>query len=197
MVLILDLNMWKNQIFYEPLLYAQYTGDDGHIFSVYDAFSLANEGNKTIFSYDWRNSTIDPTTSEPYIKADYKTNSRYRGYKLSAKATAFIPSIAVFIVFGLLIYFFGRLSEEERDALSPTPSGNAAVAEPSSSLRTAASPVNSYDGIQDIGTPAETPVEVITDEREEESEPVEPVVVVASADNNKPMEVIPLDNPQV
>ena len=28
-VLLLDLNMWKNQIFYEPILYGQYTGPEG------------------------------------------------------------------------------------------------------------------------------------------------------------------------
>ena len=109
-VLLLDLNMWKNQIFYEPFAYGQYAGEDGHIFSISDAFTLANYTNKTIYSYDWRNNTIDPTTNKTYITGDYKTNSRYRGYSLAVKGTAFIPSILTFLIFALLIHFFGKLS---------------------------------------------------------------------------------------
>ena len=107
-VMLLDLNMWKNQIFYTPLSYGQYTGEDGHIFSVYDSYSLSHYNNETIYSYAWRNSTIDPTTNQTYITADYRTNSRYRSYSLPLRGIAFIPSVVTLILFGVLIYIFGR-----------------------------------------------------------------------------------------
>lgn len=107
-VLLLDLNMWKNQIFYEPLAYGQYTGPDGKIFTVLDKYSLSNYGNETMYSYAWRNSTVDPLTNNTFITADYRTNSRYRGYPLKLKAIAFVPSLLTFVVFGLLIHLFGK-----------------------------------------------------------------------------------------
>jgi len=118
MVMILDLNMWKNQIFYKPIDFGQYTGEDGHIMSVYDQFSLNHVGNATIFSYDWRNSTIDPLTNQTFIMADYKTNSRYRDYPLAYRGLAFIPSIFVLIMFGVLIYIFGREGTEQYETVA-------------------------------------------------------------------------------
>lgn len=107
-VLLLDLNMWKNQIFYEPLLFGQYTGEDGKIFSVDDRYSLDNYMNATIFSYDWRNKTIDPLTNRTFLSSDKRSNSRYRGYSLVSKGMAFIPSILTFLIFGALIHYFGK-----------------------------------------------------------------------------------------
>ena len=107
-VLLLDLNMWKNQIFYEPILYGQFIGPEGRIYTVFDAYSLENAGNTSIFSFAWRNSTINPLTNETYILQDYRTNSRFRGYSLKIKGLAFIPSLITFVVFGLLIHQFGK-----------------------------------------------------------------------------------------
>lgn len=112
-VMLLDLNMWKNQIFYTPLTFGQYTGEDDHIYSVYDEFSLNHYMNTTIYSYAWRNSTINPITNATYISADHRTNSRYRGYALAWRGLAFIPSLIVFIMFGVLIYIFGREGTEQ------------------------------------------------------------------------------------
>ena len=107
-VMLLDLNMWKNQIFYNPLDFGQYTGPDGKIYSVMDQWSLNQYKNETVYSYDWRVTTFDPITNETYLKADFKTNSRFRGQPLSIRALAFIPSILAVIMFGALIYVFGR-----------------------------------------------------------------------------------------
>lgn len=107
-VMLLDLNMWKNQIFYNPLDFGQYTDPDGKIYSVMDEWSLDRYKNETVYSYDWRISNIDPSTNQTYLAADFKTNSRFRGQPLSVRALAFIPSILALIMFGTLIYVFGR-----------------------------------------------------------------------------------------
>ena len=52
-VMILDLNMWKNQIFYEPFVYGQYTDDQQYIYTVSDRDFLANATVDTL-SYAWR-----------------------------------------------------------------------------------------------------------------------------------------------
>ena len=107
-VMLLDLNMWKNQIFYNPLDFGQYTGPDGKIYSVMDEWSLDRYKNETVYSYNWRVSTINPSTNQTYLAADFKTNSRFRGEPLSMRALAFIPSLLALIMFGALIYVFGR-----------------------------------------------------------------------------------------
>ena len=109
--------MWKNQVFYKPLDFGQYTGEDRHIFSVYDKFSLDHYKNATIFSYAWRNSTINQLTNQTYITGDYRTNSRYCNYPFAYRALAFIPSILVIIFFGILIYIFGREGTEQYETI--------------------------------------------------------------------------------
>ena len=106
--MLLDLNMWKNQIFYKPLDFGQYTGIDDRIYYVSDAFSLQHAKNSTIYSYAWRANTTDPLTNLTYLAGDGKINSRYRGYALALRGLAFIPAVFVFIMFGVLIYIFGR-----------------------------------------------------------------------------------------
>lgn len=100
--------MWKNQIFYEPLDFGQYTGPDGKIYSVMDEWSLDQYKNETVYSYDWRMNNIDPTTNQTYITADFRSNSRFRYKPMSIRGLAFIPSILVLVMFGVLIYIFGR-----------------------------------------------------------------------------------------
>lgn len=41
--MILDLNMWKNQIFYIPAEYGQYTGPDHKVFSIPGIFGESSE----------------------------------------------------------------------------------------------------------------------------------------------------------
>lgn len=107
-VMILDLNMWKNQIFYDPFTYGQYTDSDGYIFTVSNTTFVKN-ANKTTLSHDWRWSHINPMTNRTYGEDDLKMNSKYLNYSLAVKGMAFIPSIAAFIVFGLLVWFYGRV----------------------------------------------------------------------------------------
>lgn len=114
LVMILDLNMWKNQIFYAPYDYGQYVDNEGRIHTVKDTYSLENH-NETLLSFAYRNSTINPLTNQTYISEDSVMNSRYYNYSLGVKAIAFIPSIAAFITFGLLIYNFGRFRPTKED----------------------------------------------------------------------------------
>ena len=106
-VMILDLNMWKNQIFYEPFVYGQYTDDQQYIYTVSDKDFLANATDETL-SYAWRWTHVNPLTNKTYGSEDQKMNSRYIGYPLSAKGTAFIPSLLAFTMFGILVKYFSK-----------------------------------------------------------------------------------------
>lgn len=112
-VMLLDLNMWKNQIFYNPLDFGQYTGVNDKIYSVMDQWSLDRYKNETVYSYAWRSSTIDPVTNKTYMSADFITNSRYRDKPLAIRGLAFIPSLMVLVMFGVLVYIFGREGSEQ------------------------------------------------------------------------------------
>ncbi|KAK3103381.1 hypothetical protein FSP39_018842 [Pinctada imbricata] len=87
LVMILDLNMWKNQ--------------ENH--------------NETLLSYDYRSVTINPSTNQTYLSGDTVMNARYNGYHLAIKLIAFIPSVSAFIVFGVLVWKFGRRKPSEKD----------------------------------------------------------------------------------
>ncbi len=106
--MILDLNMWKNQIFYDPFTFGQYTDSEGYIYTVSNTTFVAN-ANKTTLSYDWRWSHNNTMTNRTYGEDDMKMNSKYLAYSLGVKGLAFVPSIAAFIVFGLLVWFYGRV----------------------------------------------------------------------------------------
>lgn len=110
MVMLLDLNMWKNQIFYKPYDYGQYVGPNGKVYSVTDRSFLAT-ANKTTLSYDWRWS--HPSVNASYGMNDPVVNSRYRHHSLAVTGTAFIPSLLTFLIFGVLIWAFGRTNEKE------------------------------------------------------------------------------------
>ena len=114
--------MWKNQIFYEPFVYGQYTDDEQYIYTVSDRDFLANATKETL-SYEWRWTNVNPVTNKTYGLEDHKMNSRYCGFPLSAKGTAFIPSLFVFAMFGILVKYFSKdgppakvAPEEEKDA---------------------------------------------------------------------------------
>lgn len=105
-VMILDLNMWKNQIFYEPFAYGQYTDPEGYIYTVSDRQFL-RWGNRSLLSYEWRWNHINPKTNVTYGLEDLRMNAKYKGYSLTLKGIAFVPSIFAFCVFGYLLYLFG------------------------------------------------------------------------------------------
>jgi hypothetical protein len=106
--------MWKNQIFYAPYDYGQYTNPDGRIYTVQDDYSLENF-NETQITYSFRNATINPETGKPYIDGDTHMNTKFFDNSFAIKGLAFIPSIAAFIVFGVLIWMFGRFKPTEHD----------------------------------------------------------------------------------
>lgn len=113
MVMLLDLNMWKNQIFYEPFNFGQYVGPDQHIYTVTNLTQLAMF-NETYLTYAWRsNNTIANSNETLYNSQDLFMNARFLGYHLGLKSVAFIPSIAAFIVFGLLVAVYGRFAVSE------------------------------------------------------------------------------------
>lgn len=99
--------MWKNQIFYNPYDYGQYTDSDGRIFTVKDEFSLDN-ANETTLTLAYRNSTINPLTNRTYFADDPYMNARYNGYSLALKGLAFVPSLTTFLIFGILVMIYGR-----------------------------------------------------------------------------------------
>ena len=107
MVMILDLNMWKNQMFYEPYDYGQYVDERERIHSIDDEETLKSE-NKTMFTYEWRANNTNPVTNETYLAGDMVMNSRFEDYPLGWKCVAFVPSLAAMICFVVLIWYFGR-----------------------------------------------------------------------------------------
>lgn len=107
LVIILDLNMWKNQIFYDPFTFGQYTDSEGYIFTVHDQDFL-NSANKSALSYEWRSQNINPVTNQSFTQTDPRMNSKYLEFPLAVKGIAFIPSIVAFLTFGSLIWRYGR-----------------------------------------------------------------------------------------
>lgn len=114
MVMLLDLNMWKNQIFYSPYEYGQYTNVKGKIITVKDEFSL-EYFNETELNYEWRSTNINPDTNTTYLEGDIAMNSRFYGYSLGLKSIAFIPCMLSFLCFGIMIWYFGRWKPSEKD----------------------------------------------------------------------------------
>jgi len=113
-VMLLDLNMWKNQIFYKPFDYGQYVGPNGKVYTVTDRNFLAT-ANKTTLSYAWRWS--HPSVNASYGMNDPVVNSRYRQHSLAVTGTAFIPCLITFVVFGGLIWAFGKTSNDSVEVI--------------------------------------------------------------------------------
>ena len=88
-------------------MYGQYTDDQQFIYTVSDKDFLANAADETL-SYAWRWTHVNPLTNKTYGSEDQKMNSRYIGYPLSAKGTAFIPSLLAFTMFGILVKYFSK-----------------------------------------------------------------------------------------
>ncbi|XP_062858946.1 transmembrane protein 117 [Trichomycterus rosablanca] len=112
LVLILDLNMWKNQIFYKPYEYGQYVGPGEKIFTVEEPDTLSHFNHSTL-TWQWRSNNIDPLTNRTYIQEDMFLHSQYVGASLDVKCLAFIPSLAAFVLFGFFIWLFGRFQDNE------------------------------------------------------------------------------------
>ena len=122
-VMILDLNMWKNQIFYKPFVYGQYVDNDGYIYTVADRDWLVN-ATTAMLSHAWRWNNTNPLTNRTYGADDHKMNSRYFGYSLSVKGIAFIPSLCMFVFFGYLTKRFSREEKIEQSASGNTDNQN-------------------------------------------------------------------------
>ena len=88
-------------------MYGQYTDSQDYIYTVADRDFLANATRETL-SYAWRWSHVNPLTNKTYGLEDQKMNSRYIGVPLSVKGTAFIPSLFVFAMFGILVKYFSQ-----------------------------------------------------------------------------------------
>lgn len=112
LVLILDLNMWKNQIFYQPYEYGQYVGPGEKIFTVEEPETLVFF-NRSTLTYAWRSTNINPDSNLTYVERDMFLHSRYTGSSLDVKCLAFIPSLAAFVLFGFFIWLFGRFQDSE------------------------------------------------------------------------------------
>ncbi|KAK8739321.1 hypothetical protein OTU49_003576 [Cherax quadricarinatus] len=106
-VMILDLNMWKNQIFYSPAPYGQYIDPvSRHVYSVEDPV-FVNEGNETLWTWEAR-SEINNETGLPYREQDMFMYSRFMEYSVAVKCTALIPNILGFIMLFTLVSLYGR-----------------------------------------------------------------------------------------
>uniref|UniRef100_A0A1B6CIG3 Transmembrane protein 117 n=2 Tax=Clastoptera arizonana TaxID=38151 RepID=A0A1B6CIG3_9HEMI len=110
MVMLLDLNMWKNQIFYYPSKFGQYTDTYNKIHTVSDQ-SLLQTGNRSIWTWESR-SKINETTKLPYYEDDMKMNSRYMNYPLLIKCTAVIPSVIAVSLFVTIVSLYGRFPDD-------------------------------------------------------------------------------------
>ncbi|KAG5845136.1 hypothetical protein ANANG_G00135640 [Anguilla anguilla] len=113
LVLILDLNMWKNQIFYKPYEYGQYVGPGEKIYTVEEPDTLS-EFNRSTLTWEWRSTTVDPATNRTYVQQDMFLHSRYVGTSLYVKCLAFVPSLAAFVLFGFFVWLLGRFHESEQ-----------------------------------------------------------------------------------
>ncbi|KAJ3595961.1 hypothetical protein NHX12_002370, partial [Muraenolepis orangiensis] len=112
LVLILDLNMWKNQIFYKPYEYGQYVGPGEKIYTVEEPDTLVLF-NRSTLTYAWRSETADPATERSYVERDMFLHSRYVGAGLDVKCLAFVPSLVAFALFGFFVWLLGRFQDSE------------------------------------------------------------------------------------
>lgn len=91
-VMILDLNMWRSQLWYNPSAYGQYTDDRGRIYTVTDYNFLATANETTLsYAYRWetyKNRSVgDP---EPPGYYDHMTASTFQNFNVSFKGNFFV-----------------------------------------------------------------------------------------------------------
>ena len=102
-VMMLDLNMLKNQVVYDPIDFAQYTGPDDRIYTVTDPAEIAQ------FLIDPSNFTYELRQGS----GDLKMNSRYVGHSGAVKMIAIVPVFIVAIMFFTLL----KLEDPTREEL--------------------------------------------------------------------------------
>ncbi|XP_032815930.2 transmembrane protein 117 isoform X1 [Petromyzon marinus] len=112
LVLILDLNMWKNQIFYKPYEYGQYLSPSLNIYTVTNV-SHFRAFNASTFTWEWRTAHVNPDTNRTYTQGDLFMFSKFVDTGLSTKCLAFLPSLLAFTMFGIFVVVFGRFKEGE------------------------------------------------------------------------------------
>ncbi|KAI7690547.1 hypothetical protein SSS_05460 [Sarcoptes scabiei] len=104
-VMMLDLNMWKNQIIYYPLDYGQYVGPKSKVISITDQSSIETMSK---WSFELRKRMINLETNRTFFEDDLKIEARYTGSAWIIKATSLIPILIGFISFLWLVYIYGR-----------------------------------------------------------------------------------------
>lgn len=97
-VMMLDLNMWKNQVIYYPPNYGQYVdGITNRVCSITDqkSIDILYRGDGIIdWSYENRSRMINPQTNLTYIRQDLIIYARYFGYPWMYKMASLIPILA-------------------------------------------------------------------------------------------------------
>ncbi|XP_077567090.1 transmembrane protein 117 isoform X1 [Stigmatopora nigra] len=117
LVMILDLNMWKNQIFYQPYEYGQYVGPGQKIYTVEKPETLDRFDRGTL-TYEWRKSNVDSNTNRTFLDEDMFLNSRFVDAAMPLKCLAIVPSLMAFFAFGFFVWLLGRFED------GPTPAEN-------------------------------------------------------------------------
>ncbi|XP_076069426.1 transmembrane protein 117-like isoform X2 [Oratosquilla oratoria] len=113
LVLMLDLNMWKNQIFYRPEDYGQYIDPVSKKVYTVESWEVVNSHNASLWTWEAR-IVVDPATGDSYLSQDMFMFSRYMGYSMWVKCTAFIPSILGFVMLFTLISLYGRFPPNQK-----------------------------------------------------------------------------------
>lgn len=101
LVMMLDFNMLKNQILYEPVEFGQYTDSGDHIYTITsEAQALCCRGNCTAVpcGYDGRSAFRADGT-------DFRMETQYKDYHYALKGLALIPCISAAILFVSLLVF--------------------------------------------------------------------------------------------
>ncbi|CAG0880340.1 unnamed protein product [Cyprideis torosa] len=107
MVMLLDLNMYKNQIFYYPEGYGQCVDEQFRIHAFLDCKQFLTITNQTVFQ------TVDFDEVNATVKeADMVMNSRYINSSIITKALTFFPSILGFGLFFTLVSLYGRFPRD-------------------------------------------------------------------------------------
>jgi len=118
LVMIFDLNMWKNQIFYYPEKYGQYIATEHKVYTVTNE-SILMTNDHELWTFHAR-SMFNPETSLPFMEEDMYMNSRFLGYSMWIKSTAFIPCVCGFIVFITISATYGRIKGPKSTADNKT-----------------------------------------------------------------------------
>lgn len=93
-VMLLDLNMWKNQVIYEPSEYGQYVHPvTKMVYTVNDTTIQQGEWvvSDVKWNYNSRLSGKDPFTNQSLVENDLKVYARYVGYPFFIKSLSLIP----------------------------------------------------------------------------------------------------------